>query len=69
MKFQKACLLSTESHKLDGWTVRFLLDHAVGLEDRYSESGSPIPNSRDYEETSRTRELRESGRYTDFDAF
>lgn len=69
MKFQSTCLLSTESHKLDGWMVRFLLDHAVGLEDRYSASGSPLQNAEDYGETSRTRELRESGRYTDFDAF
>lgn len=67
MKFQRTCLLSTESHKLDGWMVRFLLDHAVGLEDRYSSSGSPLPNVEVDGEISKTRELRESGRYTDFD--
>ncbi|KAF5660895.1 hypothetical protein FHETE_8746 [Fusarium heterosporum] len=32
MTFQKICLLSTESHKLDGWMVRFLLEHSLGLE-------------------------------------
>ncbi|KAK2615996.1 hypothetical protein N8I77_002716 [Diaporthe amygdali] len=68
MKFQRTCLLSTESHKLDGWMVRFLLDHAVGLEERYSASGSSHQAVEDYEETSKTRELRQSGRYTDFDA-
>lgn len=69
MKFQTTCLLSTESHKLDGWMIRFLLDHAVGLEDRYSVPGSAVQNNEDHEETTRTKELRESGRYTDFDIF
>jgi hypothetical protein len=73
MKFQRICLLSTESHRLDGWMVRFLLDHSVGLEDKYpvpgSGSGSSLQNIEDYGETLRTRELREAGRYTDFDVF
>ncbi|KAH8767475.1 hypothetical protein F5883DRAFT_495379 [Diaporthe sp. PMI_573] len=69
----RICLLSTESHKLDGWMVRFLLDHSVGLEDKFpvsgSGSGSSLQNIEDYGETFRTRELREAGRYTDFDVF
>lgn len=68
MKFQRTCLLSSESHRLDGWMVRFLLDHAVGLEERYSTPGPTLENVEDPGEISRTRELRELGRYTDFDA-
>ena len=72
MKFQRICLLSTESHKLDGWMVQFLLDHSVGLEDRYAgsglRSGSSLQDIEDYGESFKTRELREAGRYTDFDA-
>lgn len=68
MKFQRTCLLSSESHRLDGWMVRFLLDHAVGLEERYAAPGPILENSEDHGGTSRTRELRELGRYTDFDA-
>jgi hypothetical protein len=73
MKFQSTCLQSTESHKLDGWMVRFLLDHSVCLEDRYSaagsESGSSLQQVEHRGETNKTRELREAGRYTDFDVF
>lgn len=68
MKFQNTCVLSTESHKMDGWMVRFLLDHSVGLEERYSAPSPTLGIVADHGETSRTTELRESGRYTDFDA-
>lgn len=69
MKFQKICLLSAESHKLDGWMVRFLLDHSVEIEDRYSAPGSTLRNMENDQESPRTKELREAGRYTDFDTF
>lgn len=68
MKFQKTCLLSTESHRMDGWMVRFLLDHYVGLEERYPAPAPSLEDTGDHNETSRTKELRESGRYTDFNA-
>lgn len=68
MKFQRTCLLSTETHRMDGWMVRFLLDHSVGLEERYSAHDPSLGNAGDHGETRRTRELRESGRYTDFNA-
>jgi hypothetical protein len=69
MAFQKICLLSTESHKLDGWMVRFLLEHSLGLLKR---TLPIIPQALDIESDSfamRTRELSQEGRYTNFDLF
>jgi hypothetical protein len=69
MTFQKLCLLSTESHKLDGWMVRFLLEHSLGLMKRNLPA---IPQTLDIESedlTTRTNELLQEGRYTDFDLF
>ncbi|KLO92158.1 uncharacterized protein LW93_7787 [Fusarium fujikuroi] len=69
MTFQKLCLLSTESHKLDGWMVRFLLEHSLGLTKR---NMPIIPQTLDIESedfTTRTNELLQEGRYTDFDLF
>ncbi|KAF5241075.1 hypothetical protein FANTH_9292 [Fusarium anthophilum] len=69
MTFQKLCLLSTESHKLDGWMVRFLLEHSLGLMKR----NLPImPQTLDIESedfTTRTNELLQQGRYTNFNIF
>ncbi|KAM0341700.1 hypothetical protein ACHAPU_009948 [Fusarium lateritium] len=69
MTFQKICLLSTESHKLDGWMVRFLLEHSLGLGER---TMPIIPQNIELEAgtlLSKTRELSQEGRYTDFDQF
>ncbi|SCO17114.1 uncharacterized protein FFE2_13724 [Fusarium fujikuroi] len=69
MTFQKLCLLSTESHKLDGWMVRFLLEHSLGLTKR---NMPIIPQTLDIESedfTTRTNKLLQEGRYTDFDLF
>ncbi|KAM5345157.1 hypothetical protein ACJ41O_011019 [Fusarium nematophilum] len=66
MAFQKICLLSTQSHKLDGWMVRFLLEHSLGLHKRHLPI---IPSGVDFESesvSSRTKEFMEMGRYTDF---
>ncbi|KAH7209929.1 hypothetical protein DER44DRAFT_661309 [Fusarium oxysporum] len=63
------CLLSTESHKLDGWMVRFLLEHSLGLMKR---NLPIIPQTLDIESedfTTRTNELLQEGRYTNFDLF
>lgn len=69
MVFQNTCLLSTESHRLDGWMVRFLLEHSLALEKREL----PFPSSNveiDPEGLSpKAKELRERGRYTNFDSF
>ncbi|KAI3575607.1 hypothetical protein IWW34DRAFT_809061 [Fusarium oxysporum f. sp. albedinis] len=63
------CLLSTESHKLDGWMVRFLQEHSLGLLKR---TLPIIPQTLDIESedfATRTNELLQEGRYTDFDLF
>ncbi|KAH8705671.1 hypothetical protein BGW36DRAFT_435586 [Talaromyces proteolyticus] len=65
MAFQSLCLLSTESHKLDGWMVRYLLEHSLALEER----NLPIKTSNADMESesmiSKTRDLQKTGRYTD----
>lgn len=64
MTFQNLCLLSAESHKLDGWMVGFLLEHALVLKKRW------LPNF-DLESgcvASKARELAELGRYTNFES-
>ena len=55
MTFQKLCLLSTESHKLDGWMVRFLLEHSLGLTKR---NMPIIPQTLDIESDKCARILR-----------
>ncbi|KAF4332899.1 hypothetical protein FBEOM_13303 [Fusarium beomiforme] len=63
--FQKICLLSSESHKLDGWMVRFLLEHSLGLLEI-------VPQGLDFGSdgfATKTRELSQEGRYTDFHLF
>ncbi|OJJ55010.1 hypothetical protein ASPSYDRAFT_158711 [Aspergillus sydowii CBS 593.65] len=70
MKFQNICLLSTESHKLDGWMVRFLLEHSLALEKR--ELPFAPSTSSGYLEadsmSSKARDWVELGRYTNFDS-
>lgn len=68
MRFQRICLLSTESHKLDGWMARFLLDHSVEIEDKYASSVPSVPDMEHLIETTQTEALRQAGRYTDFEA-
>lgn len=66
MTFQNICLLSTESHKLDGWMVRFLLEHSLALQKRELPF---VPASVDVEVESmspKAREWIERGRYMDF---
>lgn len=67
MKFQEACLVSTSSHRLDGWMVRFLLDHAVELEDRDSLSDMNIQHLATNRGRSGVIELRELGRYANLE--
>lgn len=69
MVFQNTCLLSTESHRLDGWMVRFLLEHSLALEK--GELTIPSSNADIDPEglSSKAKEWGERGRYTNFDSF
>ncbi|KAL4964203.1 Zn(II)2Cys6 transcription factor [Aspergillus stella-maris] len=63
--FQNLCLLSTESHRLDGWMVRFLLEHSRPLGKRELPC---LPTNVDAEAesiASKTREWMQLGRYMD----
>lgn len=66
--FQNSCLLAeTHTHRLDGWMVRFLMEHSLPLEDKdfFSMTAHVSPRSGDIAE--RAQELAEQGRYTVFD--
>ncbi|KAF4991867.1 hypothetical protein FDECE_13894 [Fusarium decemcellulare] len=66
--FQNICLLSVEhsSHRLDGWMVRFLIEHSLPLEARGFQA---VPSGIEMEPDSLSlmaQEFTEQGRYTDF---
>lgn len=68
--FQNFCLLSTDSktHQLDGWMVRFLIEHSLPLEEKDIQ---PVKSAMHLDVDSisaRTQVLTEQGRYTAFGA-
>ncbi|RAH44902.1 putative C6 transcription factor [Aspergillus brunneoviolaceus CBS 621.78] len=70
MTFQNICLLSTESHKFDGWMVRCILEHSRALGQRELPC-VPANVLLDVESESmalKAREWMEQGRYMDFEA-
>lgn len=66
--FQSSCLLAeAHTHRLDGWMVRFLMQHSVPLENK---EFSPIltdVSPRPSAISMRAQELTKQGRYTMFD--
>lgn len=65
MAFQRLCLLSTESHKLDGWMVRYLLEHSLALEERNLPINTSNTDMESENMMANTRNLQKAGRYTD----
>lgn len=66
--FQNFCLLAeSHTHRLDGWMVRFLMEHSLPLEDKdfFTMATHVSPGSRDI--SARAQELSDQGRYTVFD--
>ncbi|KAB2580628.1 hypothetical protein DBV05_g839 [Lasiodiplodia theobromae] len=47
--FQKACMWTADpnTHKIDKWMLKFLLQHALPIEDKVDHSGTPLPSSSD----------------------
>ncbi|KAK1657430.1 hypothetical protein BDP55DRAFT_623678 [Colletotrichum godetiae] len=66
MFFQSICLFTLESYKLDGWMVRFLLEHSRALERRELKVVPPDLRLDGSNMSPRTEELTKAGRYTDF---
>jgi hypothetical protein len=64
--FQNICLLSKESHKLDGWMVRFLLEHSLALKTKGLPSAQLYAGVDSGRMSTKAKELTELGRYTDF---
>ncbi|RSL74387.1 hypothetical protein CEP53_000283 [Fusarium sp. AF-6] len=66
--FQNVCLLSAEyTHRLDGWMVRFLIEHSLPLADKTLQT---VPSGIDMNTDSlsiRAQELQQQGRYTNFE--
>ncbi|KAL0262016.1 hypothetical protein SLS55_003451 [Diplodia seriata] len=44
--FQKACMWTADpnTHKIDKWMLKFLLQHAIAIEDKVENSAAPIPS-------------------------
>ncbi|KEF59304.1 uncharacterized protein A1O9_04148 [Exophiala aquamarina CBS 119918] len=66
--FQDMCLLSTEpgTHKLDGWMLRFLIEHSLDFEAKKTKV-NPISLPIDLDKLSlKGKELVEQGRYLSF---
>jgi len=66
------CLLSTEiesgTHRLDGWMLRFLIEHSLDIEAKKMEV-NPVTLNADLERlSSKGKELAEQGRYLSFGA-
>lgn len=59
--FQNVCIQVPVSHELDGWMVRFILEQSLGLQHSFSSIADSVPEAQ-------ASQLREAGRYTDFDA-
>lgn len=66
MTFQNICLLSTQSYKLDGWMVRYLLEHSLPLEKRHLPVVLPELDLDVSELPPNANRFIDSGRYTDF---
>jgi hypothetical protein len=65
MSFQSLCILSTESHKLDGWMVRYLLEHSLPLEERNLPINTLNTDIESENMMAKTQNLKMAGRYTD----
>jgi hypothetical protein len=65
MSFQNLCILSTESHKLDGWMVRYLLEHSLPLEQRSLPINTLNTDIESENMMTKTQTLKKAGRYTD----
>lgn len=66
MAFQNICLSSQESHKLDGWMVRFLLEHSLSLKEKGSAYASTSIVVEPDSVSSQAQKMTQQGRYTDF---
>lgn len=66
--FQDMCLLSTESgtHKLDGWMLRFLIEHSLDIEAKKMQVNPSSLNADSEKLSSKAKELTEQGRYLRF---
>ncbi|KAH6652251.1 hypothetical protein BKA67DRAFT_661010 [Truncatella angustata] len=67
MTFQNICLLSTQSYKLDGWMVRYLLEHSLPLEKRDLPIVLPELDLDMCKLPSNADRFIDLGRYTDFE--
>ncbi|PYH75906.1 hypothetical protein BO82DRAFT_396503 [Aspergillus uvarum CBS 121591] len=67
MTFQNICLLSTESHRFDGWMVKFLLEHsrALGKREIPCVPATALLDAESESMVSKTRRWMEQGRYMD----
>ncbi|KAI9740012.1 MAG: hypothetical protein M1818_004763 [Claussenomyces sp. TS43310] len=66
--FQDMCLLSTEpgTHRLDGWMLRFLIEHSLDIEAKKMQVNPSIWNADLERMSSKAKELAEQGRYLNF---
>lgn len=66
--FQDMCLMSTESttHKLDGWMLRFLIEHSLDAGAKKLHTTGPRSDTDSEKWSSKAKELAKQGRYMSF---
>jgi hypothetical protein len=65
--FQNACFWSAtpNTHKVNRWMVKFLLQHALALEEKTGPESSPMPSISEFEfPPTNDHKLMERGRFT-----